>query len=187
MNALGFRQPDSRPAGKDFTVTLWSCINKGFAVGDYTAQAQLVFRQSDSASYQLVNGYYYQPIGAPIALDVTTFSGTPAASENGYALSASGDFTASGIPFIGSGTYIFNEPLLIDFSVGFNVPGTGFGLEGDPGFPIPLTPAPAAGGLTAGFWNATLPVSAPGPLPIVGAGAAYQWTRRLRRRLHKTI
>lgn len=190
--------PTTFPNASTFDVYVWRIdgINQpnlspcSSTTGPYCQVAHATFDQNQTASYTTKNGYYWQAItpvelGAPTASDVNVQ----------YAVAAVGNFsTADGLPTLTGGTGTFSTP--------FTWTGNGFNYST---MPVPPAPVPADD-YTADFpvpWYYTSdPESAndpltfyayfspnmsysyvPSPLPLMGAGAAFGWTRRLRRRV----
>lgn len=61
---------------------------------------------------------------------------------------------------------------------GFNDSNTAF-------YPAPIFAFSDPAFASQGFWNANVSLDVPGPLPVLGVGAAFGWSRRLKRKLSK--
>ena len=169
LNALGFAAPIT--GSGDYTVTLWSFINGGFdPVTDYTVLSTATFNKACSGC--ILRDFFLWKDVAPVILAKTTDS------DAGYAITAVGNFEADQQSVFSGGSGTFDS-LVVYAGGGYNSTG-GFGN------PIPFgDPADIEPGNTYAFFNAnaSFATTVPGPLPILGAAAAFGWTRKLRRRI----
>ncbi|QVL53677.1 MAG: hypothetical protein KFB97_04790 [Cyanobium sp. M30B3] len=58
----------------------------------------------------------------------------------------------------------------------------GFNIQGFQDFPVPVFD-----GGQVGYWNANLSIDVPGPLPLLGAGSAFLWSRRLKSKINSKV
>ena len=180
VNALGFSSQVGWDTGSSpYDVSLWSYTNGGNVKGDYTLLATRTFTPG-LPSYYFQNGYFWQNIPQVALNDSTT--GDPT-GQIGFVIGVEGDF--SNLP--GNVQYEGGTP---NFLLGFANGGNGYNdLNIDPTPLAPdLRPIPAyfdAAVGSTGFFNgnfSVLPV--PGPLPLLGAAAAFSLSRRIRKRVN---
>ena len=184
VNALGFFTVSDwiTSSGPDsFDVVLYKWMFDGMVDTTFTPLAMTTFVRSDANSYLTRNNYYWLPI-APLTLPRSDLD----ANTEGYVVTAIGDFSAaSGLPYFFGGTGSFAD--------GFLFNGNGLNIDSPP-LPDPanlysLFPAPLQQGVDIngnpiyGYFSANVSYVVPGPLPLMGAGVAFGWSRRLRRRL----
>jgi hypothetical protein len=174
LNGLGFAA-NNNWSTSNYTVKLWSYVNGGQAISDYTVIASAVFMPG--GPYTLQNNYFWQSIAGINLPDTYT---TDLTDQLGYAISAIGDFSDTPGPsntnaLFEAGTASFNPKILYA--------GNGFNQAGFLDFDVPIFPDNTL--LTDGFFNANMSFAAPvpGPLPLLGAAAGFAWTRRLRTRI----
>ncbi|MEA5413956.1 hypothetical protein [Synechococcus sp. BA-132 BA5] len=168
LNALGFAAPIT--GNGDYTVTLWSFVKGGFnPATDYTVLSTATFNTACAGC--ILKDFFLWKDVAPVTLAKTTDS------DAGYAITAVGNFEAGQQSVFSGGTGTF------DSSVAFA--GGGYNFTGGFGNPIPFgDPVDIVPGNTYAFFNANASfATVPGPLPILGAAAAFGWTRKLRRRI----
>lgn len=187
-NALGFSFQDNWfTSGNPYQVTLWSYILdplNGFT-GTYTQLATQTFTPGDP-NLVLADGnipptgagnYYWLPLANPLPLPNTGLAVDPD-GLSGYIVGATGIFGgANGNKAEVLGTPSFNSSLVAyEFE--------GYSFTGEEDYPVPIFPFSANGGIyeNQGFWNANVSVDVPGPLPLLGVGAAFGWSRRLKRK-----
>ncbi|MCX5953975.1 MAG: hypothetical protein NTZ40_10890 [Cyanobacteria bacterium] len=183
LDALGFAGDLGWGNNTSYTVKLWSYINSGSNPVDYTLKAQATFVQG--TPYTLQYNYYWQTIaGGSLFLPDTSQAGADPSGTKGYVISTIGNFSGT------SGNIL---PQFVDStgSVSFDsriqIAGNGFTDATDTLFPeIPITDISTIG--NNGWFNANMsfsppPPAVPGPLPLLGAVAAFSWTRRLRKRI----
>ncbi len=178
LNALGLAA--QTPFGNGgYDVTLWKYVNSGANVGDYTQLATANFTAACvGTTCTTKNNFYWLEVPL-LYLEETAVDPT-----KGYVIAAVGDFStgAASIFFDGSGSF---DPAV-------NYEDGGYNVYSDAGFPIPyglqsdILPDPPYPALTtAGFFNSNISLfEVPGPLPVMGAAAAFGWSRRLRRRIN---
>lgn len=171
LNALGLATQAPWGSG-NYDVTLWKYVNSGATIGDYTQLATATFAESCVGTTCITKDYFYW-LGVPLLyLDETASDPT-----QGYAVSAIGDFsTNTGASIFIDGNGVFDSAASYD--------GGGYNFSGGSGYPIPVgDPLDITTG--AGFYNSNISLfQVPGPLPVMGAAAAYGWSRRLRRRIN---
>jgi len=174
LNGLGFAAQNNWyfNSSNNYTVKLWSYVNVGQALSDYSLIASAVFMPG--GSYTLQNNYLWQSIAGINLPDTYT---TDLTDQLGYAISAIGNFsnTPTTNALFEAGTASFNPKILYA--------GNGFNQAGSPDFDVPIFPDNTLS--TDGFFNANMSFAAPvpGPLPLLGAAAGFAWTRRLRTRI----
>lgn len=182
LDALGFAAPITGTG--NYEVKLWKYINGGTALGDYTQLATATFNQACTGCTPLGN---YQWLNvSPVSLTKTSDDVDPLKST-GYAVTAIGNFTTGQNVVYYNGTGFF-QPFVDYNSTTLPVDG-GYNYSGSPGgdlYPVPLYPQGdiISGPGDRGFFNANFSTSAvPGPLPVMGAAAAFGWSKRMRRRI----
>jgi len=175
---LGFAAQTAWGNGAQYTVNLWSFDNGGTLPSDYTEIATATFTAGNP--YTIESGYYWQTLSsAPLFLADTYVTADPG-DQRGYLIGTIGDFSNSpgNVEFEG-GTASFDPRILIG--------GNGFNEDDGSNtyYPLPVFD----GGIgSTGYFNANMsfaPIppaaSVPGPLPLLGAAAAFSWSRRLRK------
>jgi hypothetical protein len=181
-NALGFSFQDGwATGGNSYQVSLWSYVldPDNDDIGDYTLLASKDFTPGDP-NLQLLDGnipptglgnYYWLGLGSNLPLAKTGLDVDPD-ELTGYIVGATGIFGGAGanLPEV-AGTPVF-QPDLISYEY------EGYNISGEESYPVPIFPFPAFKG--QGFWNANVSVNVPGPLPLLGVGAAFGWSRRLK-------
>jgi hypothetical protein len=177
-NALGlFTVNDWTPqaGGTSFDVILYQWAYDGTST-TFSELTRTTFNQADTASYVTKSNYYWLPIQSE-KLERSDLD-----PNAGYVVTAVGNFsTASGLPYFYGGSGIF--------APGFVYDGNGLNIDSADNpdyagtFPDPYLVGEVAGQPTFGYFNANVSYVVPGPLPVVGAGVALGWSRRLRRRL----
>ena len=168
LNALGFAAPIT--GNGDYTVTLWSFVNEGLdPANDYTVLSTATFNTACAGC--ILKDFFIWKDVAPVTLAKTIDS------DAGYVITAVGNFEAGQQSVFSGGTGTFDS--FASFTDG------GYNFTGGFGNPIPFgDPADIVPGNTYAFFNANASfASVPGPLPILGAAAAFGWTRKLRRRI----
>jgi hypothetical protein len=171
INGLGFSFQDTWADSKTYTVKLWSFDNGGLDPKHYTLLDSLVFT-APPPFYTLQKGYWWQSIASRM-LPRTDAVADPS-SQLGYVIAAIGDFSNSpGNVQIEGGIAAFDSRFIIA--------GNGFNEQSDPTgfFPVPIYDAGLG---TEAYFNPNISI-VPGPLPILGAAAAFSWSRRLRSRI----
>ena len=169
LNALGFAAPIT--GNGDYSVTLWSFVNGGFdPATDYTVLSTATFNTACAGC--ILKDFFLWKDVAPVTLAKTIDS------DAGYVITAVGNFEAGQQSVFSGGTGTFDS--FASFTDGgYNFTG-GFGNPipfGDPADIVPLN--------TYAFFNANASfASVPGPLPILGAAAAFGWSRKLRLRIN---
>lgn len=210
LNALGFPvfggwadtpgNSTQFPNAKTFDVYVWRIdgINQPSLAPcngstPYCQIAHVTFDQTQTSSYEVRNGYYWQKF-APINLGAKSSTDV----DIQYAVAAVGNFSlADGLPTLVGGTGTF-DPAFTWSGNGFNV-SSPYPPVGDPNYdpnlnysadyPVPWNfvsdPASANDPKTVyAYFNPNLSYSfVPSPLPLLGAGAAFGWARRIRRRV----
>ena len=178
INGLGFAAQDNWTTG-NYIVKLWSYVNGGAVLSDYTKIAEATFMPG--GPYTLQNNYLWQALAGNALINLPDTYTTDFTDQLGYAISAIGDFSATDAnPLLNTrvefetGTASFDSKILMA--------GNGFNESGFPLFDVPFFPNNSVG--TNGYFNANMSfVTVPGPLPLLGAAAGFAWTRRLRTRI----
>ncbi|MEI7666229.1 MAG: hypothetical protein WCI65_09305 [Synechococcaceae cyanobacterium ELA263] len=173
LNALGLaaQTPFSNGTGT-YDVTLWKYANGGLNNADYTQLATVNFDSTCvNTTCTTKDNFYWLEV--PLLYLYETASDP----NQGYAVSAIGDFSST------NGASIFVDGLGT-FNSAANYDGGGYNFFGGSGYPIPVgDPLDITTG--NGFYNSNISLfQVPGPLPVMGAAAAFGWSRRLRRRIN---
>lgn len=178
INALGFSAQDvwlTNPNPQNYTVQLWSYVTNPITFATtYTSLASYTFNPINP--YILKDNFYWQDIPK------ITLPGTSSDPNTGYVIGAIGNFNSPN-NFIET-----DDPNSMSSSVAFQAfvsnDGNGYNVSGFPEYPVPAFD----GGIgTSGYWNANFSTEVPGPLPVFGALAAYQWSRKLRSRAKSIV
>lgn len=166
---------------------------------------------SSTDNYNDLNGFYDSPIGRTVpdyTYDATASDGLYVDSANGSQVLSTNDLTPLTLAFTSGaptavGSYFFNTDLNFNVINGVITvtasPGAStqttttasatnfFGWLDDGGTPFTsLVITPAAGGFATVddlILGQAPPASVPGPLPLLGAAAAFRVSRRLRSRI----
>lgn len=150
----------------------------------YCQVAKVTFDQNLTSNYTVKDGYYWQEF-EPINLGKATF---PNANVQ-YAVAAVGNFRITdGLPTLvgGNGTF---DPAFAWTGNGFNGSTSYYDPDFSADFPVPwnFTDNPPGSGdpeSVYAYFSPNLSYAiVPSPLPLLGAGAALGWARRLRRRV----
>lgn len=187
-DALGFSfQPGwyGNPASLSYDVTLWSYVLDPISfLGTYTPLATKQFSPTDPDVTLLdsalpptgFGNYYWLVLDSKIDLPNTGPSVDPD-DLAGYIVGVTGVFDGS------PGSVLAAAGGTPDFSPFFTSYGfEGYNFPGGDDAPVPIYAySPYSG---AGFWNANVSIGVPGPLPIMGAGSAFLWSRRLKRKIN---
>jgi len=179
VNALGFSAQDNwLDTNLTYTVELWSYLVDPTdpdpdTATTYTSLAALTFNPSDPGL--LVGTDFWKPL--PSTIDLADTSGDP---NIGYVIAAIGNFNNNPDPtlrgnFIESGADVTFSSLAVYDENGFNI-------QGFQDFPVPVFD-----GGQIGYWNSNLSIGVPGPLPLLGAGSAFVWSRRLRSKIKSKV
>ena len=181
VNALGFSAQDNwiDNTNLTYTVQLWSWLTDPLdpnpnTATTYTSLASLTFNPNDS-DLLLAGSDFWKPLAARLSLPDT------ASNPNaGYVITAYGNFSNNADPafrgnFIESGSDV-------TFSSLATYGGNGYNLQTFPDYPVPVYD-----GGQVGYWNANFSVGVPGPLPLLGAGSALLWSRRLKRKVNSKM
>jgi len=190
-NALGFLFQDGwfdDVNNNSYDVTLWSYIldpDNDF-IGDYSEFATKRFTPGDPNLFLLdsavpptgFGNYYWLPLNSLIDLPNTGASVDPD-ELIGYVLGVSGVFSGPGSVLVATGGTPNFAPVFSEYLF------EGYNFLGGEDAPVPVLAFPfAASGLPEpGFWNANISIDVPGPLPVLGAGSAFVWSRRLKRKI----
>jgi hypothetical protein len=183
IDGLGFsNQPTNWGSGTSYEVWLWSYVNEGAVIGDYTLIDKVTFTEGNT--YELQGAYFWQSIPLVTLTDSTT--GDPT-NQNGFVIGVVGDFSNNPGNVGAEGTLgaVSFLPGIVNNSSGYN-----FGVPSpDPFFPVPvyLTSDINPALDTTTYFNGNLSIAPiPGPLPMLGAAAGFAWSRRLRKRIQAT-
>jgi hypothetical protein len=179
VNALGFSAQDNwTNTNLSYTVELWSYLVDPTnpdpnTATTYTSLASLIFNPSDPGL--LVGTDYWKPL--PNTINLVNTSSDP---NIGYVIAAIGNFNDNPDPtlrgnFFESGTDVTFSPLA-------SYDANGFNIQGFQDFPVPVFD-----GGQVGYWNANLSIDVPGPLPLLGAGSAFVWSRRLKNKIKSKV
>ena len=174
IDALGFSSQPGWPTGtSSYQVALWSFVNGGNAIGDYTLIDQVTF--TPGTPYEFKDGYFWQDI--PLVTLSNSTSGDPS-GLNGFVIGVIGDFTNA----TGNVQYEGGVASFLPGIVG-NVNGFNGGPATDSFWPVPAYfPTPVQG--STAYFNGNLSFApVPSPLPMLGAAAGFSWTRRMRQRI----
>ena len=184
--------PTDFPGADQFDVYVWR-INEAYQPSldpcdgstPYCQVAKATFDQDEAHTYQQKDGYYWKPIEK-------VNMGTASAKDPNvqYATAAVGNFSIeTGLPTLVGGTGSF-DPAFSWTGNGFNSQTAQYNPDYSADFPVPWNfvsiPAENNDPLTYYAYfspNLAYTYAVPAPLPLLGAGAAYGWTRRLRRRI----
>jgi hypothetical protein len=179
INALGLPIALNWAAlSPSYTVNLYKVTwgtNTSNAV--YTPLATTNFTSSLASSYISKDNYYWIPIN-PVDLGGASISD----SNLTFAIGAVGDYSdTNGIGILTDGSGEFDPNFAWDGS-GMNIASSA--LYGD--FPLPIDYVGLDPYTTFGYFNANVSFEkVPGPLPLVGAGLAFGWSRRLKTRMRR--
>jgi hypothetical protein len=193
--ALGFGFQDGWLGGVNstsYTVGLWSVLFENddddpildllaSAVFDPT-NASLSSSLSDSAiggSNSTTRGLNYW-----LSVPKVTLAKSSGNDDFYYVVGVSGRFAGDGAILPSAlGTPSFADDVVSYVFEGFN---SSDGNVSGFGFPAPLfaafDPDIDLNFAERGFWNANVSLDVPGPLPLMGVGAAFGWSRRLKRK-----
>ena len=182
VTALGFSAQSNVAWTVPYTVKLWAYeTDPTLTTTVYTPLAEKVFTPgdpvlipTDDIGDSLIDNWWY-PLDSFLTLPITGPAVDPN-SRYGYVLAAFGSFNAPNGNFIeADGTVVFHSQI--------NYDGNGYNVFGSPEYPVPafLQENPP-GTPVYGYWNPNI-AFAPGPLPAMGAAAAFGWARQLRKRI----
>jgi len=201
LNALGFpfftgwantaSSPTLYPNASQFDVYVWRIdgLNQpSLAPCDgstpYCQVAKVTFDQNQTENYTIKDGYYWQDI-TPINLGPESASTV----DLQYATVAVGNFSlADGLPTLVGGNGTFDTAFSWTGN-GFNSPTPYYTPDYSGDFPVPwnFTTNPPGGNDPLTYYAYFSPnlsyQFAPSPLPLLGAGAAFGWARKIRRRV----
>ena len=168
LNALGLAAQNNGSGSYD--VTLWKYVNSGATVADYTQLATINF---DSLCSGCTTTGNFNWLEVPLLY----LEETAADPTKGYLIGAIGDFSTGGASVFVDGLGAFDTTA--------NYEGGGYNFNAGAGYPIPFGPQSDIIGSGSGFYNSNISLfEVPGPLPVMGAAAAFGWSRRLRRRIN---
>lgn len=185
-NALGFGFQNFWLGGSSSTpylVTLWSVLFNDPDPDADPIVAELARTTFDPTNAALANnlfagvapnqGLYYWR-----AIPKTSLPNT-SNTDSYYLVGVSGRFAGEGAikPRV-AGDPDFPSPVATYVFEGFNDNSGSY-------FPAPSFPFPPF--TEAGFWNANVSLDVPGPLPLMGVGAAFGWSRRLKKKISRNI
>jgi hypothetical protein len=179
IDGLGFSSQPSWGSGTSYEVWLWSYVNAGNSIGDYTLIDKKTF--THGTPYEFNNGYFWQGIPLVTLNDSTT--GDPT-NQKGFVIGVVGDFTnlPGNVQYEGGvATFL---PGIVNNDSGYNP-----GPNTDAFWPVPVYPDTSGvpGASATAYFNGNLSFySVPGPLPMFGAAAGFAWSRRLRKRIQAT-
>lgn len=201
LNAIGFPfftgwantalSPTQYPNASQFDVYVWRIdgINQpSLAPCDgstpYCQVAKVTFDQNLTGAYTIKDGYYWQNI-APVNLGPKSDTSV----DLQYATVAVGNFSlADGLPTLAGGNGAFDTAFSWTGN-GFNSPDPYYTPDFSDDFPVPWNfvsnPPSAEDPLTYyAYFSPNLSYQfVPSPLPLLGAGAAFGWARKIRRRV----
>lgn len=204
LNAIGFPffqgwadspgSPTQFPFADKFDVYVWRIkgidqpdLNPCNGSTQYCQIAKVTFDQKLANTYKLQNGYYWQDI-PPVDLGAETAS----KADIQYATAAVGNFNVdSGLPTLvgppnGGGLF---DPVFTWTGNGLNADGNVLIPDYSSDFPVPWNyvsiPDTAEDPETYyAYFSPNLSYAlVPSPLPLLGAGTAFGWARRMRRRV----
>lgn len=181
INALGFSaQVPWLSTNLTYSVQLWEYLTTdpggpGEATS-YTSLAQVSFNPSNPGL--LVGTDYWKELPSRV-----TLADTLSDPNRGYVISAAGSFANNTDPalkgnLIESGVDVVLSPLAI-------FDGAGFNQIGFAEYPVPVFDPGLIG--ASGYWNANFSIDVPGPLPMLGVGSAFVWSRRLKRKMNSKL
>ncbi|MFO0037657.1 MAG: hypothetical protein ACK522_01770 [Synechococcaceae cyanobacterium] len=201
LNALGFpifagwanttASPTTFPQASKFDVYLWRIDGINQPSMDacngstpYCQVAKVTFDQDLTHTYTVKDGYYWQDI-TPVNLGGASVADV----DLQYATVAVGNFSlADGLPTLQGGNGTF-DPAFSWTGNGFNSPTPYYTPDYSAEFPVPWNfvsdPASAEDPTTFyAYFSPNLSYAlVPSPLPLLGAGTAFAWARRIRRRV----
>ncbi len=201
LNALGFpvlggwantsSSPTLYPNASTFDVYVWRIdgLNQPSMAPcngstPYCQVAKVTFDQNLTHTYTIKDGYYWQDI-TPVNLGVESTSSV----NMQYATAAVGNFSSTdGLPTLEGGNGTF-DPAFSWTGNGFNSPTPYYTPDFSSDFPVPwnfATNPPGGNDPTTyyGYFSPNLSYQfVPSPLPLLGAGAAFGWARKIRRRV----
>lgn len=201
LNALGFpflsgwantdSSPTLFPNASQFDVYVWRIngydqpsLDPCDGTTPYCQVAKVTFDQNLTETYTLKDGYYWQEI-TPVNLGAKSDT----SFDLQYATAAVGNFSlADGLPTLIGGNGTFDTPFSWTGN-GFNSPTSYYTPDYSTDFPVPwnfVSNPPSADDPTTYFAYFSPNLSyqfVPSPLPLLGAGAAFGWARKIRRRV----
>lgn len=182
LAALGFSAQTNVTWTVPYTVKLWAYETDPTLTNTvYTPLAEKLFTPgdpnligTDDVGDSLIDNWWY-PLDSLVTLPITGPAVDPN-SRYGYVLAAFGSYNAPNGNFIeADGTAVFNSQISYD--------GNGYNVQGSPLYPIPVFLQENPPGTPVyGYWNPNI-AFVPGPLPAMGAAAAFGWARRLRKQI----
>lgn len=194
VNGLGlaiFTDWNSRPSKAPYDVYLWSYDGNLNPTAHYKVLAKVTFDPALASTYAQKSGYYWLPLSTHVNLGQETASST----LRGFAVGAVGDFgwisptnkQAENLPYLYGGSGTFKTQYINYDGNGFNNPYSTYYPDMNDPLDYYSIPASANDPLTfKGFFNANISYfEVPGPTPLLGAAAAFRWSRKLRRRLSR--
>jgi len=201
LNALGFpvfggwanttASPTTFPQASKFDVYLWRIdgitqpsMDACNGSTPYCQVAKVTFDQDLTHTYTVKDGYYWQDI-TPVNLGGASIADV----DTQYATVAVGNFSlADGLPTLKGGNGTF-DPAFTWSGNGFNSPDPYYTPDFSADFPVPWNfvsdPESANDPNTVyAYFSPNLSYAlVPSPLPLLGAGTAFAWARRIRRRV----
>lgn len=175
VNALGvpaFLQ--NWTAANPVTVRLWKYQ---LSTDVYTQLAQATFTYASgpggiNPNYTLHEGYYWQDV--PV---VSLGAKSDSDSDVWFTTMAEADYSVNtGLPYLAGGTGFFADVATFD--------GNGFSQDGSAEFPYPeYTLVDGSNVPLYGLFNPNVSYEVPSPLPLLGAGVAFGYARRMRSRI----
>lgn len=172
----------NNPASKPVTVTLWKYEGLTTTTATFQILQQKVL---DPLALPAVQGFGYYWLET----NLTALDETLASPDTGYTVSVSGNYASGAdFPYLvgGNGT----------FAPGYSFNGSGFNNPASPyyasDFPFPLDCVldPVTGlcdEKVYGYFNPNVSYFVPGPAPILGAFMGFRFSRRLRKRIRKSV
>lgn len=191
-NALGFGFQNNWLGGassSSYQVSLWKVLFEDPSPASVPTVDLLASSVFDPSQSSLSDNLFDSAIGGTTGVNQGLYywleipsRNLPKSSDNPdlyYLVGVSGRFTGDGAIY----PRVYGD---LDFATvvssyifeGFNDSNTTY-------YPAPIFAFTYPGFASQGFWNANVSLDVPGPLPVLGVGAAFGWSRRLKRKLSK--
>jgi len=191
-NALGFGFQNNWLGGSSsssYQVSLWSVLYEDPEPDSDPTVNLLASSVFDPSQSSLSANLFDSAIGGTSSANQGLYywleipsRNLPKSSDNPdfyYLIGVSGRFAGTGAILPRAfGALDFTPAVSSYIFEGFNDSNTAF-------YPAPIFAFSDSSYKGQGFWNANVSLDVPGPLPVLGVGAAFGWSRRLKRKLSK--